>query len=408
MTVGATLLTSNGARDIYVVKYNPAGVVQWAKSFGTPTDDFAIGVVADSAGHVTFDGYFAGSITIGSTVLTSHGNNDILVAQLNQSDGSVVWAKNFGESASDQGMGIGADSGNNLYLSGYIGVDSGTGVGVVTFAPCPAITNNGPSFNVFVAKLTNAGSCVWAQAFQSTGFSRANHTAVDAAGDVAITGWFNNTLNLGGSNLVAANGLVDIFVAKYTAAGTHVWSKRVGDPAANDFGYGITLDGSGNVVVVGTVQGTVDFGGGATPPTGANSSDGYVVQYASATGGFNWVHRLAGTNSDEAFTVTTDAANNVLVGGYFSSPSLAWGGTPLVGLNGTQYAYLLKYTPAGGATWGKVYLDNSTGAVGKGVTVTTLNRPVLGGYFFGSMTTPDGLPLTAVAGSDSFVSATTP
>lgn len=407
MTVGSTTLTSNGGRDIYVVKYNPSGVVQWAKSFGSTTDDFAIGVAPDSAGHVTIDGYFLTNFTFGSIPLTTAGGTDILVAQLNQSDGSVVWAKAFGELGGDQGMGIGADASNNLYITGYLGTNVNTGVGTVTFAPCAPVTNNGPGLNVFLVKFNNAGSCVWAKAFQGTNFSRGNQIAVTGGGDVAITGWFNNTLNLGGSNLVATN-LVDAFVAKYNTAGTHQWSKSFGDPTAPDFGYGITMDGSGNVLVVGTVQGTVDFGGGATPPTGANSSDGYVVQYASGTGAFNWVHRLTGTSSDEAFAVSTDSTNNVLVSGYYASTPFNYGGASTLSVPaGTQYAYLLKYNAAGTSLFAKFYAATSS-STGKAAGVTTSNRPVCGGYFGGTLTLPDGGTLVSAGGNDAFVNVTGP
>ncbi len=62
----------------------------------------------------------------------------------------------------------------------------------------------------------------------------------------------------GGGGLISAGG-TDIFIAKYTSAGAHVYSKRIGS-TLDDVAMGVSLDGSGNPVIVGYYNGTVDFG----------------------------------------------------------------------------------------------------------------------------------------------------
>ncbi|HRF19893.1 MAG TPA: SBBP repeat-containing protein, partial [Chitinophagaceae bacterium] len=62
-------------------------------------------------------------------------------------------------------------------------------------------------------------------------------------------------------NLTSAGGS-DIFFAKYDASGNYVYAKRLGG-TAEDVGFGIAVDGSGNVYVTGYFIGTGDFDPGA-------------------------------------------------------------------------------------------------------------------------------------------------
>jgi hypothetical protein len=113
---------------------------------------------------------------------------------------------------------------------------------------------------IFLAKYTTAsGAYVWAQRFGSTSGDEGHAVAVDASGNVFFTGFFNLTVNFGGANLVGAGG-TDIFLAKYNSAGVHQWSQRFG---STDFeeGDGLALDTSGNVLLTGLFFGTLNLGG---------------------------------------------------------------------------------------------------------------------------------------------------
>src|SRR4029434_11182450 len=99
---------------------------------------------------------------------------------------------------------------------------------------------------------------LWAERFGSSGDDLGRAITVDSNGDVLITGNFQGTVDFGGGGLTRA-GLNDIFVAKFSGVdGAHIWSTRFGS-TGDDFGNGIAVDGSGNVLVAGTFNGTVDF-----------------------------------------------------------------------------------------------------------------------------------------------------
>ena len=98
--------------------------------------------------------------------------------------------------------------------------------------------------------------------------------ALDARGNVLITGEFAGDVDFGSGLLISA-GSSDIFVAQYASAdGAHLSSQRFGG-ASSDRGQALAIAGSGNVILTG--QGTgVDFGSGPLP------EEGFVVSFGPA------------------------------------------------------------------------------------------------------------------------------
>lgn len=86
ITFGAfTLISAGGASDIYIVKYDPAGNVCWAKSVGGTNSDYAHGLVVRGNGsHLFLTGkYSSPAIAFDAFNFTNTGSDDIFVARLN-------------------------------------------------------------------------------------------------------------------------------------------------------------------------------------------------------------------------------------------------------------------------------------------------------------------------------------
>ena len=81
-------------------------------------------------------------------------------------------------------------------------------------------------YDAFVVKYDAQGGLLWSKQFGSPDGDHVLAVAVDASRNVWVTGYFNGTVSFGGAPLTSA-GNADIYIAKYAADGTHLWSKRI-------------------------------------------------------------------------------------------------------------------------------------------------------------------------------------
>ncbi len=116
-TFGAATLVSTGGRDVFVVKYNATGVVQWARRGGSVGNEAGNGIAVDASRNIYITGSYSDSTKFGSLAkLTPAGESDIFLVQYNSS-GTEQWSKSIGGVGSDISSGIAVDAGG-IYLSG--------------------------------------------------------------------------------------------------------------------------------------------------------------------------------------------------------------------------------------------------------------------------------------------------
>lgn len=119
MTLGGITLTSAGGSDLFVAKYNTNGNVLWAKSLGNGNDESTGDIAIDANGNSYITGNFSGSITnVGSTILTSAGAQDLLIVKYD-TNGNVVWTSSAGGDRTEAALGIAVDSNGNSYITGW-------------------------------------------------------------------------------------------------------------------------------------------------------------------------------------------------------------------------------------------------------------------------------------------------
>jgi hypothetical protein len=268
--------------------------------------------------------------------------------------GSVVWGKLLGTSGIDAAEGVAVDEGGNVIVTGSWG--GATALGGV---PCLA-------GSLFVSKLSPGGTWLWSRCPGGIGGGgKGRAVAVDANGDVVVTGGFMGTVDFGGGPLTAGGYGHDIFVVKYSSAGGHVWSKSLG--ASNGYlresGNAVAVDGVGDVVVTGSFDGPADFGGGVLSCAGG--TDVFVAKFSGASGAHLWSRQAgsAGWN-DAGRGVAVDGAGNVLVTGT-AAGGANFGGGPLSGTD--LDVFVVKYNAAGGHVWSRSF--GSAGVVDSGAAV---------------------------------------
>lgn len=119
---GTRNLAGAGGNDIFVSKLDFNGNYLWAKGLGGPSTDVGEGIAVDAGGSVYTTGFFRGKADFnpgaGSTPLTSAGDSDIFVSQLD-SEGNLVHAKAMGGLSTDVGESIAVDAFGSVYTTGF-------------------------------------------------------------------------------------------------------------------------------------------------------------------------------------------------------------------------------------------------------------------------------------------------
>lgn len=162
----------------------------------------------------------------------------------------------------------------------------------------------------------HAQSLQWARSIGGAGTDEPATVVHDAAGNVYTAGLFDGTADFdpgsGTYNMTPA-GNEDGFICKLDASGNFVWAKQVGG-VDYDYIRSVEVDAAGNLVIMGSFMGTVDFdpGTGVANLTASSNGDPFVLKL-DAAGNYIWAKKIAGIVTAN----TTDVAGNIYVSGPF-------------------------------------------------------------------------------------------
>lgn len=271
---GSSAAAVNAARDYATVKYNSAGLQRWVARYSGPADDseFARDLAVDNSGnvYVTGDSWGEGAFVDYATIKYN-------------TDGVQEWVDRYNGPAGnfDVPRAIVADAAGNVYVTGASRSYGGIWGDQDDFA---------------TIKYSPAGTKQWITRYSApaNGYDQATALAVDAAGNVYVTG-----------RSEAANNDYDFATIKYSASGSQLWLNRESGPGSSrDYARAFTVDGAGNVYLTGYSEGAESIRDFATVKF---NSDG-VQQWAARYNG-------PGIFFDTAADIAVDVAGNVYVTG---------------------------------------------------------------------------------------------
>lgn len=315
-------LFSAGSRDIFITKHDALGNFVWVKQIAGVSGESGESITYSNQGNIYLTGSFSGADSVDFdpgpgvyNLIPYTGSPDAFVLKLDTL-GNFIWAKQFGNTGSDEGYGITVDALGNVYTTGNFegAVDFNPGIGA------DSLTSFGGR-DVFVSKLDASGNFIWAKHFGGTLDDQSFAIKLDNTGNVYTTGYFQGTGDFDPG--IAVNSLTsfgdrDIFIAKLNASGNYLWAKQIGG-ASFDIGLSLDIDASGNVYTAGAFQGTVDFDPGIdnsnfTAFSGFNA----FISKLDVAGNFVWAKQFGGaTGESGAYSVVLDAAENIYTTGTF-------------------------------------------------------------------------------------------
>jgi hypothetical protein len=315
----------------FVARYSPSGQLLWARRIldqgnGFGVEEGAYGVAVDAAGNI----YVTGENLNALPGELAAGNLDVFIAKFD-TGGNRVWAHQFGSSRLDHARGIAVDANGNAVITGYSD-------GQLPLQPPPG----GEDF--FIARYDSAGNRLLLKAVDLGRSDQANGVALDAAGNIYVTG----TTYQQAGEFAGHKG----FAAKFNGAGDQQWLTLIGEnqfPTVWSNAIAVAADGA-TVYLAGHSYYNFDT---ASQELLNPDGDAFVARLDGASGARSWIHnlssgRLEGNRyfDDEALGVATDAAGSAaFVTGY--TPAVMPGETS----KGAEDLFVARYGGDGTRNW---------------------------------------------------------
>jgi len=296
---GGTESFGAGAYDVYLIKTDSDGNLQWQKPLGGR--DSEIGYSVDQSMD---DGF----IIVGNIYYFSTGQNDVYLVKTD-SAGNLQWQKTFGGTGWDDGCSV-----QQTTDGGYVIVGSTESFGQ---GAC----------DVYLIKTDSAGNLQWQKTFGGTDYECGYSGQQTIDGGFIIVGY---TWSFG-------HGCSDVYLIKTDSGGNPQWQKTFGG-SSWDYGWSISQVRDEGYIITGY---TYSFG--------AEEANVYLIKTDSA-GNLQWQKTFGGSGDDFGYVVqqTTD-------GGYIIAGETFFDiDTAPCDCN----VYLIKTDSTGNLQWQKVFRES--------------------------------------------------
>jgi len=265
---GGTTSFGAGILDVYFVRLDAYGNLQWTKTIGGPESEEASSLIQTSDG---------GYAIAGITQSFGAGEWDVYVVKLD-ANGNLQWTKTIG--------GPDFDVGNSLIQTsdgGYAIAGSTRSFGA-------------GEWDVYVVKLDAHGNLQWTK------------TLGGKKEDIgtSLTQTFDGGYAIAGATKSFSAGEDDVYVVKLDANGNLQWTKTIGGPG-NEMGFSLIQTSDGGYAIT-----------GATNSFGAGKGDVYVVKL-DASGNLQWTKTIGGKEEDVGFSLIQTSDGGYAIAGLTTS-----------------------------------------------------------------------------------------
>ena len=225
---------NHGGRDIWVVKLNSTGVIEWQKCYGGTGDEYS-GNILQTADN----GYiFTGSTTSNNVnVIGNHGGSDGWVVKIDNA-GNITWQKCLGGTNDDVISKINIGNNGGYICAGYSSSNNGN------------VSGNHGGNDGWVVKIDNAGNITWQKCIGGSlddFLSSDIQNSID--GGYIITG----TTESNNGDVSGNHGQRDLWLIKLSSNGNLLLQKCLGGSAA-DLGSAIIPLSDGGYILTGSTE----------------------------------------------------------------------------------------------------------------------------------------------------------
>lgn len=321
--------------DIWVIKISPQGNIISQKSLGGAGDESIesrfIKPIISADGSIIIA---ASANSNDGDVSGFHGANDVWVVKLNN-DLSLAWQKCLGGSDSDSPSGIILTSDNSIVISGTTSSNDGDVTG-----------NHSLKEDIWVVKLNNPGALLWQKSFGGSEDDWAGGIALADNDDYLVTGSsFSNNGDVSGHHGSINNP--DFWTFRINPSGTLLWQKSYGGTNF-DVSYVVKKITGDAFLLNGYTQSVDGDVVGGHPQAGSGDQDIWFVKINGSNGSIVWQKPLGGS-LDEQYQSSEISADGSVV---FLGTSVSADGD-LSAIQLKNSGWLVKLNAAGTIDWQK-------------------------------------------------------
>ena len=346
--------THAGGDDAFIIKYDPSGNHLWSRQIGPPNVENCNAATTGSSGDIYISGF-----TTGNLGGSSSGGADAFLVKYDPS-GTHLWSGKVDSGYYDNSLAVAADAFGNIYISGKTDGD---------------IVLSAGGTDAFLVKFNESGSVLWSRQKGNVGTDESNAVAVDAQGNVYISGYTDRSL------CEPTHGGYDAFVIKYEGSGIEHWSKQIGT-SGEDRSNAVTVDATGNVYISGFTTGSLEN------CVNAGGTDAFLIKY-SPNGNFVWARQLGTSDNDTSHSVAVDSSGNIYITGTTA------GNLNDIGAGGEDI-FLACYDTEGTLLWSR-QIGTIGDDVSRSVAIDAWDNVYITGY------TNNNLGGTHAGGDDAFL-----
>lgn len=201
-------------QNVFVIKLNTSGDLQWVAKAGGNDLDYVNGICADAAGRYYLTGTFSSNtLAFGTDTLYDAGGSksgtNMYIACLDK-NGQFIWGRQTINGNNEQATAIACDKGYVYTTGNYDGSD--LTIGTTT------LNNSVSSWNLYLVKYSDSGKLLWVRTFDGDNAQFSKSITV-AGANILLGGNFNGTYFKSDSYKLTNNGKSDVFVVKLDTAG---------------------------------------------------------------------------------------------------------------------------------------------------------------------------------------------
>lgn len=272
-------IVSKGKEDIFLLKFDTMGSVNWLKSFGGEQSDIVNCIKINSQQFIYLGGSFEGSILYNNRTITAKGGKDLLLLRFNQ-NGAITNFKHSGDVNNEEITSMEFGNDNHLFLTGNFEKETAIG--------SDSLKSTGFR-DVFLLRLNQDGNVAWINQIGGTSNDNASVVALNQQNDVFLSGTYKlNCLfkdcqtGLVFDSLENKSGNSNVFIAKYSAAGKLDYIDDIKSSSEALCNSLIPFDDN-LLILGGTFRKNIVFSGGSgeSPVSSHGGKDIFILALAS-------------------------------------------------------------------------------------------------------------------------------